>query len=57
MKAGVLPIWLGLLLMLMGLLLLSVASLLNLGVRIADMEFKAGFSLFLIGIVAAALST
>ncbi len=52
-----LPIWLGLSLMLVGMLLLTVVGLSNLGGRFSDFVFKAGLGLFLIGIVAAVLST
>ncbi len=52
-----LPIWLGLSLMLVGMLLLSVVGLSNLSGRFPDFVFKTGMGLFLIGIVAAVLAT
>ncbi len=52
-----LPIWLGMSLMVVGMLLLTVVGLTNLLGRFSDFVFKAGLGLFLIGIVAAVLST
>ena len=52
-----LPIWPGMSLMLVGVLLLTVVGLTNLLGRLSDLVFKAGLLLFLTGIVAAVLST